>query len=146
MRSTIVWPLEGGHVFSRPIGGRPIGVRSNILRGVELGGVGGEGVDEQAGMAREEHLDVSAPMDRAPVVQEDHRPSEVPEQVAEEGPDLQPSEVPRPATEMKGQAAVPGEHGHAGDGREPVAAVAVVQVGRVAFARQGVGPCLPIRA
>lgn len=125
--------VEGGHVFRPPIGERPIGLRPDKLRRVELGGVGGEAEDLESRVVAEESLDFLAAVNGAPVPQEDHRPPQVPEEVVAERADLQPAEVPGPALEVEGQAAVPGRDRQAADDREAVAAVAVGQQRGLAF-------------
>jgi len=129
--------LQRCQVCGRPIGERPIGLSPDELRGVELGGVGREGVDMESGMVAEEGLDFLAAVNGSPVPQQDHRPPQMPEQVAEERPDLQPGEVPRAALDIQGQPLAAGRHRQTADGREPVPAVAVVQQRDAAFGRPG---------
>lgn len=85
----------------------------------------------------EETLDFLARVNGAPVPQEDHRPLQMPEQVVEERPDLQPGEVPGAALEVQGQAPITGGHRQAADDREVVAPVAVVQQRGLAFGPPG---------
>ena len=128
---------EFGQIVWGAIRESPVGLGPDVLGGVEFGRVGGEEVDVQPRMAREEALDVAAPVDGAPIPEQVHGAPEVAQQVAKEGLDVEPREVAGAAIEIERDLAPPGRHGHPTADREAIVAIPVPQVGGLPAGRPG---------
>jgi len=94
-------------------------------------------MDVQAWVSRDESPDLAPPMDRATIPQENDRAPEMPKQVPEEGPNVEPGEIPGLAAQVQRQPPVLGRHRHAAADREPVVPVTVEQARRLPSGRPG---------
>lgn len=113
------------HVVGAPIRERALRQRPHALVGIQLGRVRGEVLDVQAPMAAAERAERLAVVDGGVVEQDDHVPTQVAQQVAEEGADLPVPDVVEVEVEVKAEPLPDGAHRDAGDRRDLVAAVAV---------------------
>ena len=107
-------------------------MRPDILRRVELRGVRGEVFPLDPRPFAREDLHLSAPMDRTPVPEQDHRTPQVLQQVAQEAPDIQPGEILGADPEVERKTPSLGRDRERADGGEPVVLIEVVEVGRLA--------------
>ena len=128
---------ERPDVLGGAIGQRLLGVRPHKLVRVELGRVGGEGVDVEPGPAPKELAHDPALVDGASVPEEDHLPPEVPQEVPEKADDLHAGDVGGVEVDIQPQAAIGRRHREGRDGGDPVAPVAVAQEGGKAAGRPG---------
>ena len=87
-------PAELGEVVGSAVRQGAIGLCPDVLGRVELGRVRGEFVNVQARVSRDENRDLPPPMDRAAIPEEHHGAAEMPKQMPEEGPDVEPREIP----------------------------------------------------
>ena len=90
-------------------------------------------------MVKKELLDFFPPVDSSPIPQQHHRTVKMPEQVSEEGPDIQASEIPGATLDIKGQPPSFRGHGKGADGRNSVPLVEMVKEGRLPFRSPGAG-------
>lgn len=94
---------EIGEVVGGSVSEGPIGPCPNILGRVELRRVSGEIVDVQPRVGREEGPDLPPPMDRAAIPEQIHGAAQMPEQMLQEGPDVETREIPGPTAEVQRQ-------------------------------------------
>jgi len=87
------------HVQGRTVGQGAVGLGPHVFRRIEFRGVGRERFHLEPRMGGDPLGDFPAAMDRTPVPQQDHRSPKVPEQVAQEGSDIQPCEIADPKRE-----------------------------------------------
>ena len=80
-----------------------------------------------------------APVDGAPIPQEDHRPLKMPEQVFKEGSDIQTGEIAGAKLKIEGQAPSSRGDDQRTDRRDAVLVVPIVDEGRVPLGRPGAG-------
>lgn len=90
-------------------------------------------------MGKKELLDFFPPVDGSPIPQQDHRTVKMPEQVSEEGSDIQPGEIPGARLDIKGQSPSFRGHGQRTDGRNSVPLAEMVKEGRLSFRGPGAG-------
>lgn len=128
---------EFADVLGGTIGQRLLGVRPDKLVRVELGRVGGKGVDVEPGPAPNEVAHDPALVDGASVPEEDHLPAEVPQEVPEKPDDLHARDVGGVEVDIQPQAAISRGHREGRDGGDPVAPVAVARQGGAAAGRPG---------
>jgi len=112
---------EGIEIVRAAVGQRGLGQGPDALIRVQLGGVGGEAFQVEAGKPAAELADGLAPMG-APIVPEDNDvPAQVPEEVAQERAGLRLLDVlPMPLV-VQAEAPLPRAEGHPGDDGELVA-------------------------
>jgi hypothetical protein len=84
-------------------------------------------------MFKEPLLDFFTPVDGSPIPQQDHRPLKMPQQVFEEGSDIQSSEIACAKLEIKGQTPSFWGHCQSTDRRNSVLFVEIVKEGRLPF-------------
>src|SRR5579863_8699769 len=108
-----------------------VGLIPNVFRRVELGGIGRKLLDMESGMVEKELLDFFPPVDSSSIPQQDHRTVKVPEQLFEEGSDIQAGEIAGARLDIKGQPPSFRRHGKGADGRNSVLLVKMVEKGRL---------------
>lgn len=112
---------EGIEIVRASVGQRGLGQGPDALIRVQLGGVGGEAFQVEAGKPAAEPADGLAPM-RAPIVPEDNDvPAQVPEEVAQERAGLRLLDVLQVPLVVQAEAPMPRADGHPGDDGELVA-------------------------
>ncbi len=84
---------EIGQIIRRAVGERLVGLGPDILRGIEFGRVRREVMDVQARVTREEGLNLSTPVDGAAIPEQIHGAAQMPEQVMQEGADIETREI-----------------------------------------------------
>jgi len=84
---------EGAEVVGASIGQNGLGELPDLLIGIELGSVGGEGLDAQPGEALEQGADERATVDLDAVPEDEDGPAEMGQQGAQEGTDVRRAQV-----------------------------------------------------
>jgi len=90
-------------------------------------------------MGFDPQLDLTAAMDHSPIPQQDHRPPKMPEQVFEEGSDIQPREIAGTKMKIEGQSSPLGGHGQGADRRDSILFVEIVNERCFSFGSPGAG-------
>jgi len=128
---------EIGEVNRGAVRQGPLGLRPDELRRVEFGGVAGEPFHLEARVGPEDASDPGARVDRGPIPEEDDRPSEVPEEGAQEGRDGPGGEVGRLKVDVEAQVLAAGRDGEGRQGGEAVPPLTVAEQGRLAAGGPG---------
>jgi len=84
-------------------------------------------------------VDLATAMDRSPIPQQDHGPPKMPEQVLQEGSDIQPREIAGAKIEIEGQSSPLGGHGQGADRRDSILFVEIVNERCFSFGSPGAG-------
>ena len=127
-------------MIARPgVGEGLLGEFPNALVGVELRGVGGEAFQMQTFRAAAELSDQTAPMRSCPVPENDDVAGHLLEKLPQELARLQLPDVLSMELEVEVEALANRGNGDAGDRRDPVATVEVIDRGRLANGRPGPG-------
>jgi len=90
-------------------------------------------------MASDPLFDLAAAMDGSPIPQQDHGPPKMPEQMVQEGSDIQPREIAGAKSEIEGQPSPLGRHGQRTDCRDPILLVDRANDRGAAFRGPGAG-------
>ena len=124
---------EGAEVVGASIGQDSFGELPDLLIGIELGSVGGEGLDAQPGEALEQGADEWATVDLDAVPEHDDGPAEMGQQGPQEGTDVRRAQVLVGMTaDVQPAAVATGTQGQGRDDRNPIVPLPVVQYGRLA--------------
>lgn len=128
---------QRGHVIRAPIGQRGFRPVPHTLVGVQLGGVRREELHVQPRERATEVADHLATVNPAVVPQDDHRPPQMTEQVAEEGADLGVVDVGGVEPVVEAYMLAPRTDRHAGDHGDLVVPLPAAQTRRLPSRRPG---------
>lgn len=124
-------------VVGPSVGERAFEVGPYPFVGIELGRVGGKGLEVKTGMTAAQFGQGPAAVDRSVVEQDNQGAAQMAQQMAQELADFFAADVRWVKLEVEAQAFAHRAHANAGDGRDPVMAVPVAVDGRLAAGRPG---------
>ena len=125
-RTTQLRPKRGD-VRWRTIGQGVLCLGPDEFIRVKFRGIRGEAMNVKPFMLAEEISDDDAPVNRAAVPKEHHRPTQMPEKVAQESNDLHAGDVDRMEAEVQPETLSGWGHGDAGDDGNAIPAIAVFE-------------------
>ena len=131
-------PVEGRDVRGRTVGQSTVALAPDVFSGVEFRRVGRKRLDVQPGMPPDELLEFTPAMNRPPIPEQDHRPSEMAQQLPEEATDIQAVEATGLEAHVQRQAALLGRDRHRANGGDVPLFIEVPRVRRLAL--RGPGP------
>lgn len=121
------------------VGQSVIGLIPNIFSRVKFWCIRWKIFYMKSWMFKEPLLDFFTSVDCSPIPQKDHWPSNVPEQVFEEGSNIQASEITSAKLDIEGDVSSFRRYHQGIDGRNSVLLVEIVQEGRLPFRCPGAG-------
>ena len=118
---------ERGNVRWRTIGQGVLCFGPDELIRIKFRSIRGEAMNMKPLMLTEEISDDDAPVNRAAVPKEHHRPTQMPEKVAQESDDLHAGDVDGVETKVQSETPSGWGHGDTGDDGYPIPPVAVFE-------------------